>query len=99
MNQWIKNFIGDFLGYSRCQFSGMTFYREEIVSVRYTPTRGHIFVKRGINCLSDKQVIAFAKQCISLTLADQEELQQHPEFHMTVERSRWRRLLSRKVNT
>lgn len=86
MNQKIKNSIGDNLGYARCEYSGRTFWKEKTITVKYTPTMGHIFSKEGTKHITDKQLIRFAKQCVTLTIYESEELKNNPKFKMVVER-------------
>lgn len=82
----LKNYIGDSLGYARCEYSNRTFWKEKTISVMYTPSTGHMFSKEGTKKLTDEQLINFAKQCITLTISNKEILDKHPEFKMYVVR-------------
>ncbi|KKR43206.1 MAG: hypothetical protein UT79_C0008G0002 [Candidatus Moranbacteria bacterium GW2011_GWC2_40_12] len=46
-----KNLVGDFLGYGRCNITGMTLYRTPIDGLMYTPTRGVLFNSYAIEAL------------------------------------------------
>lgn len=81
----MNNVLGDMLGYARCSYSNITFFRNRTVSVYYTPSRGHLFVKKGVANLSDKQLINLTKQIVQPTFEDLEELKNNPNFKMNIQ--------------